>query len=315
MQLLGQTPSMNVLVTGGTGFIGRALVERLVKEDHRVVLLSRRPRPLRTANQEIVQAAQWDGKTIGPLVRGLEGVDAVVNLAGESIGAKRWTRRRKVLLVDSRIEPTRTIVAAIGSGEKRPAVLVNASAVGYYGDVESGDVTETHPSGTDFLARVCERWEKEASRAEEYGIRVVRMRFGIVLETGGALKKMMVPFRLFVGGPLGSGRQWFPWIHRDDVVGAILFCLANPNISGPVNVTSPDVVTMSEFTHALGKAMHKPTWARVPAFVLRVLLGEMAETIISGQRVVSRKLQDAGYTFRYPKLDEALAAIVTRRVI
>jgi uncharacterized protein (TIGR01777 family) len=304
---------MNVLVTGGTGFIGKALVERLGKENHHVFLLSRRAQALRTA---YVQAVLWDGRTIGPWVRWLEGVDAVVNLAGESIGAKRWTRRRKALLVDSRIEPTRAIVAAIGSAEKKPAVLVNASAVGYYGDVDSGEVTEMRPPGTDFLARLCERWEKEALKAEEYGVRVVRLRFGIVLETGGgALKKMMVPFRFFVGGPLGSGRQWLPWIHRDDVLGAILFCLANPDISGPVNVTSPDVVTMSEYTKALGKAMHRPAWARVPAFVLKVLLGEMAMTVVSGQRVVSRKLQDAGYTFRYPRLDEALTAIVSRGVI
>jgi uncharacterized protein (TIGR01777 family) len=303
---------VNVLVTGGTGFIGKALVERLAKENHRVVLLSRLSQPLETASHGIVQAAQWDGKTIGPWVLGLEGVDAVVNLAGESIGAKRWTKRRKMLLVDSRIEPTKALVAGIASAEKKPAVLVSASAVGYYGDIESGDVTETYPSGTDFLARLCERWEKEASRAEEYGVRVVRLRFGIVLETGGgALKKMMIPFRFFVGGALGSGRQWFPWVHRDDVVGAIVFSLTNPSISGAVNVTSPDVVTMSEFTQALGKAMHRPASARVPAFVLRIVLGEMARTVVSGQRVVSRKLQEAGYTFRYPRLDEALGAIVT----
>jgi uncharacterized protein (TIGR01777 family) len=307
---------MNVLVTGGTGFIGSALVERLAKENHRVLLLSRRPQALRTASQGIVQAVLWDGKTIGSWARRLEGVDAVVNLAGESIGGKRWTRRRKVLLVDSRIEPTRAIVAAIGSVEKKPAVLVNASAVGYYGDVENGDVAETHPPGIDFLARLCERWEKEALRAEECGVRVVRMRFGVVLETGGgALKRMIVPFRFFVGGPLGSGRQWFPWVHRDDVIGAITFSLMNPSISGPVNVTAPDVVTMSEFARALGKAMHRPTWVRVPAFVLKVVLGEMAGTVVSGQRVVSRKLLDAGYTFRYPKLDGALGAILTRRVI
>jgi uncharacterized protein (TIGR01777 family) len=305
---------MNVLVTGGTGFIGIALVERLTMENHHVVLLSRRAQAMRTVNQRIVEVVHWNGKTVGPWVRQLEGVDAIVNLAGESIGAKRWTRRRKALLVDSRIEPTRAIVAAIGSAEEKPAVLVNASAVGYYGDVQSGDVTETHPSGTDFLARLCGRWEKEASRAEEYGVRVVRLRLGIALETGGGvLEKMMVPFRFFVGGPLGSGRQWLPWVHRDDVVGAIIFSLANPNISGPVNVTAPDIVMMSDFAHELGKAMHRPAWARVPAFALKVLLGEMAETVVSGQRVISGKLRDAGYTFRYPNLDEALGAIVTRR--
>jgi uncharacterized protein (TIGR01777 family) len=302
---------MNVLVTGGTGFIGSALVERLANENHRVLLLSRRPQALRTASQGIIRAIQWDGKMIGPWVRELEGVDAVVNLAGESIGAKRWTKSRKALLMDSRIDPTRTLVAAIASVKTKPEVLVSASAVGYYGDVEREDVTEIHPSGSDFLARLCERWEKEASRAGEYGVRVIKARFGIVLGTGGgALKKMMVPFRFFGGGPLGSGRQWFPWVHRDDVIGAITFCLINPNISGPVNVTAPHIVKMSEFAHALGKAIHRPAWVPVPALVLKVALGEMAGTVISGQCVISRKLQDAGYAFRYPKLDEALRVIM-----
>jgi uncharacterized protein (TIGR01777 family) len=306
---------MNVLVAGGTGFIGSALVERLTKENHRVLVLSRHPQALGIASSRLVQTEQWDGKTAGPLIRRLEGVDAIVNLAGESIGAKWWTEARKSLLVESRVAPTKALVAAISPAERKPAVLVNASAVGYYGDVRSGDVTEAHPPGTDFLARLCEQWEAEARRAEDYGVRVVRLRFGVVLErSGGALKKLMLPFRLFLGGPLGSGQQWFPWVHREDVIGAVLFSLRNSSISGPMNVTAPDLVTMREFARAFGKAMHRLSWARVPAFVLRTILGEMAETVLTGQCVVSKKLEGAGYTFRYPTLGEALKAIVKRPV-
>jgi hypothetical protein len=302
---------MNILVAGGTGFIGNALVHRLLGEGHSVILLSRYPQPVRNVDRSLVQIEQWDGGTIGPWVDRLENVDGIVNMAGESIGAKRWTEARKALLVTSRVEPTRALVSGISMTKRRPAVLVNTSAVGYYGNVESQDVAESHPAGTDFLASLCKQWEAEAQKAEEYGVRVVRLRFGVVLEKGGgALERMMLPFRLFVGGPLGSGRQWFPWVHRDDVIGAIIFSLQNASISGPANVTAPDQVTMREFCQALGRAMHRPSWARVPAFVLRLVLGKMAGTVLTGQRVVSNKLADAGYTFRYPKLDEALRAIV-----
>jgi uncharacterized protein (TIGR01777 family) len=304
---------MNVLVAGGTGFIGSTLLERLSEGGHSVILLSRNPQSEENVDRKLVQIEKWDGRTAGPWVHRLESVDAVVNLAGESIGAKRWTESRKALLVTSRLGPTRALVSGISATKKRPPVLVNSSAVGYYGNVESGDVSESHPAGNDFLAGLCKRWETEAQKAADHGVRVVCLRFGVVLEKGGgALERMMLPFRFFVGGSLGSGRQWFPWVHRDDVIGAIIFSLKNSNISGSVNVTAPDHVTMREFTRALGKAMHRPSWAQVPAFVLRMVLGEMAGTVLTGQRVVSRKLEDAGYTFRYPELDEALRAIVKR---
>jgi uncharacterized protein (TIGR01777 family) len=306
---------MNVLVAGGTGFIGSGLVRRLTEEHHRVVLLTRNTRRAMAPDIGLVQIEQWDGKTLQNWVHNLEEVEGVVNLAGESIGSRRWTESRKALLVSSRLEPTRTLVSGITKVKKRPSVLVNASAVGYYGEVESGDVTESHPPGNDFLANLCRQWEGEAQKAEEFGVRVVRMRFGVVLgRDGGALERMMLPFKFFVGGPLGSGRQWFPWVHRDDVIGAIIFCLQNPNIFGPVNVTAPDQVTMREFSQVLGKTMHRPSWARVPAFVLRGVLGEMAGTILTGQCAVPTKLEEAGYAFRYPKLDGALRAVVTRQV-
>jgi uncharacterized protein (TIGR01777 family) len=302
---------MTILVAGGTGFIGSALVQRLSGEGHNVILLSRRLYSVKNVDRKSVRAEEWDGRTVGPWVHRLENVDGIVNLAGESIGAKRWTKARKAVLLKSRLEPTRTLVSGIGMMKKRPGVLVNASAVGYYGDVESGDVTESHPAGNDFLANLCRQWEGEAQKAEDFGVRVVRLRFGVVLEEGGgALQRMMLPFKFFVGGPLGSGRQWFPWIHRDDAISAIIFSLQDPNISGPVNVSAPDQVTMREFSQALGKTMHRPSWARVPAFVLRAVLGEMAGMVLTGQRAVPGKLEEAGYTFRYPKLDDALTAIV-----
>jgi uncharacterized protein (TIGR01777 family) len=304
---------MNVLVAGGTGFIGSTLVRRLLRDGHTVILLSRDPHSVRDLDAKLIQIEEWDGKTVGHWVDRLESVDGIVNLAGESIGARRWTEARKAVLVTSRVEPTRALVSGIKLLKKRPAVLVNASAVGYYGDVESGDVTESHSAGNDFLASLCKQWEGEAQKAEEFGVRVVRLRFGVVLEKGGgALEKMILPFRFFVGGPLGSGRQWLPWVHRDDVIGAIIFSLQSPNISGPVNVSAPDQVTMREFSQALGRTMHRPSWARVPAFVLRAVLGEMAGTVLTGQRVVPRKLEDARFAFRYRKLDEALRAIVKR---
>jgi uncharacterized protein (TIGR01777 family) len=305
---------MNVLVAGGTGFIGSTLVRRLLRDGHTVILLSRDPHSVRDLDAKLIQIEEWDGKTVGHWVDRLESVDGIVNLAGESIGARRWTEARKAVLVTSRVEPTRALVSGIKLLKKRPAVLVNASAVGYYGDVESGDVTESHSAGNDFLASLCKQWEGEAQKAEEFGVRVVRLRFGVVLEKGGgALEKMILPFRFFVGGPLGSGRQWLPWVHRDDVIGAIIFSLQSPNISGPVNVSAPDQATMREFSQELGKAMHRPSWARVPAFVLRIVLGEMAGTVLTGQRPVPRKLEETGYSFRYPRLDDALSAIVKLR--
>ncbi len=304
---------MNILVTGGTGFLGRALLKRLLEEKHSVVLLTRHPDAVKDLGGDSIEIEQWDGKTTDPWLHRVEGVDGVVNLAGESIGAKRWTEARKASLVGSRIDATRAIIAAISRAKKKPRVLVNASAVGYYGDVKSGDVTETYPRGSDFLPGLCDQWEKEAGRAEGLGVRVVIFRIGIVLEKdGGALQRLMLPFKLFVGGPLGSGQQWFPWVHRDDVVDAILFALNNLNLSGAYNLATPDPVTMREFSTALGRAMRRPSWAPVPAFVLRAMLGEMSGTVLTGQRVVPRKLQEAGFSFRYPKLDGALAAILRR---
>ncbi len=303
---------MKILVAGGTGFIGRALLKQLSEAKHHVTLISRNTEAGKSFAGERIRTEYWDGKTAGPWTHQVEGADAIINLAGESIGSGRWRVARKALILDSRISATKAMVAAMAQANKKPSVLVNISAVGYYGNVESGDVTESHPRGNDFLADVCGQWEHEAIAAEALGVRVVLPRNGVVLEKdGGALKRMLLPFRFFVGGPLGSGLQWFPWVHRDDVIGAILFALENRNLSGPLNIAAPDPVTMREFCKALGKAMGRPSWAPVPALVLKIVLGEMSQMVLTGQRVVPKKLQTSGYKFKYPKLDEALAAILS----
>ncbi len=304
---------MKIVFAGATGFIGRALLTRLVEAHHLVTLLTRNPNAAKSLADRFVTIEKWDGHTAGPWIQYVDSADAVINLAGESIGARRWTNARKALILDSRVNATKAIVAAIGRARKKPTVLVNASAVGYYGNVESGDVTELHERGNDFLADVCQLWEQEAYAAEALGVRVVILRNGVVLERdGGALQRLMLPFTFFVGGPPGSGRQWFPWVHRDDVIGAMLFALENQNLSGAVNCAAPDPVTMKEFCKALGGALRRPSWAPIPALPLQVLLGEMSQMILTGQRVVPKKLQEAGYKFKYPKLDQALNAILRR---
>jgi hypothetical protein len=240
----------------------------------------------------------------------VDGADAVVNLAGESIAGGRWTRRRKDMLAESRLRSTRAIVDAILGAASAPRVLVNMSAVGYYGDVPEGDVTESYPPGRGFLPDLSVRWEREALRASEGGCRVVLTRAGIALDRdGGALPRMALPFRLLAGGPVGSGRQWLPWIHLDDITGIIMWAIRSDSVHGPVNVAAPGPVRMSEFCAELGRVLRRPSWLRVPAIALRAILGEMAVVILTGQKVVPRKALDAGYSFRHPTLRDALDSI------
>ena len=252
----------------------------------------------------------WDGQKMGIWATQLQDADVVVNLAGEGIADRLWNGQRKLLIQSSRIGPTRALVSAIARSMNRPKILVSASAVGFYGPVAEREVTEIYPRGEGFLPDLCAEWEAEAKKAQALGVRVVLLRTGIVIEKdGGALGKLMMPFWFFMGGPLGSGRQWFPWVHRDDVVGAIFYAIQNETLSGPVNIAAPGSLTMAEFCRLLGKAMRRPSWARVPAFVLRSLLGEMSEILLTGQKAVPRKLLEAGYTFQYPHAEEALASL------
>ena len=299
---------MNILIAGGTGLIGRRLTERLLQAGHQVALLSRKPSDHAAGFSSNVRFLEWDGKSSGAWAAELDNFDAVVNLSGASIGEGRWTSARKQVLLKSRLDATRAIVDAIAGASSKPSVLVSASAVGFYGDVPEGDCTEDRAPGKDVLAHICVEWEKAALTAEQYGVRVALPRTGIVLDpNGGALAKLLLPYRMFAGGPLGSGRQWFPWVHLEDEVGAIIHALTTDALRGPFNVTAPEYLRMKEFGKHLGAAMGRPSWAPVPGFVLKIVLGEMAgPLLLSGQKAVSDKLRKSGYAFSFPGVRAAL---------
>lgn len=304
---------MNIVIAGGTGFIGGALVDALIARGDRLTLLTRDPAAAQARWGAKAAFALWDGRSDGDWIKTLDGADAVVNLSGASIADGRWTPPRKLVLIKSRIESTRALVSALSRAAKRPKVLVNASAVGFYGDASDGAATETSPQGRDFLAALCGQWEREALAAEPLGARVVLARFGVVLDRdGGALPKMALPFKLFAGGRLGDGRQAFPWIHRDDAVGALLFALGREDLSGPVNFVAPGGVDNRAFSAALGRALGRPSWAAVPPFVLKLALGEMSEMLLKGQNAVPKKLLAAGYEFKHETADSALGAVYRR---
>ena len=298
---------MKLVITGGTGFIGSALCARLLELGHFLILFTRAPAPATaSANKKWLT---WNPRSSGSWEQAIEGVDGVINLAGEPI-ARRWTEKQKEKIASSRIGTTRALVTVIGKAKEKPKFLINGSAVGYYGPRGNETLTEEAGPGSDFLSRVCSAWENEAKRAEDYGARVITLRTGIVLgKGGGALAKMLLPFKLFVGGPLGSGEQWMSWIQLEDVIGLILFLLEHPDARGAINVTAPNPVTMNEFCKSLGDVLNRPSWAPVPAFALRLLLGEMADMLLTGQRVLPAQAQKLGYTFKYPTLREALEAL------
>lgn len=301
---------MKVVLAGGTGFIGNALIEKLLERGDKIVLLTRNLHAAQLRWDGKVDARLWNARDPGPWVMAVDGADAVVNLSGESVAGERWTPERKLALIKSRIDSTRDVVAAIAAANMRPPVLVNASAVGYYGDAPKGECGEGEPQGSDFLAALCGQWEREARAAEKLEVRVVMARFGVVLgKEGGALAKMLPPFKLGLGGPLGSGRQPFPWIHLDDAVGALLFAIDEPKLSGPVNIAAPEMKTNAQFTKALGRALRRPAFLPAPGFVLRLALGEMSMLLLGGQRAAPKKLLEHGYEFRHPELDGALASL------
>jgi uncharacterized protein (TIGR01777 family) len=302
---------MKILVTGGTGFIGTCLIEALRARGDHVTVITRGGRRAASLARSAIRTIVADPVTPGTWQRAAGESDAVINLAGESVAAGRWTAERKRRIRESRIATTHNLVEAISAASNRPRVLINASAIGYY-EYSDDVIDEAAPNGAHFLATVVRDWEAEARRAETFGVRVVLVRIGLVLgRSGGALARMLPPFRLGLGGPLGDGRQWYSWVHVDDVVGLILFCLDHP-VSGVVNATAPDPVPMKQFAHELGKALHRPAFVPVPAFVLRTTLGEMSEILLRGQRVEPRAALRAGYRFRHPKLAAALADLMRK---
>lgn len=304
---------MRVIVAGGTGFIGRALCRDLLLAGHEVAVLTRDASRAMGRVPQGAGVAQWSPEQPEGLPQVLSDADAVVNLSGESIAAGRWTPAFKQRLIDSRVNSTRTLVQAIQQANPRPKVLVNASAVGIYGDRGEEDLTEASPPGTGFPAELAVRWELAAEEAREAGVRVVKLRIGIVLgEGGGALEKMLLPFRFFVGGPFGSGRQWFPWVHLDDVTGLTLHALQDERVDGALNVVAPGIVRLGEFCKSLGKVLKRPSWLPVPGFALRLVAGELGETMLWSQKVVPQVALQSGYTFRYPEVEEALRAVLAR---
>ncbi|MBI2826854.1 MAG: TIGR01777 family protein [Planctomycetia bacterium] len=297
---------MRALVTGATGFIGRRLLEEIAQP----VVLSRDPARAR-AQRSGVEAHAWDPLADVPPSASFEGVEAVFHLAGESVGEGRWTAAKKQRIRDSRVVGTANLVRALAALDRRPRVLVSASAIGYYGSRGDEVLDETSAPADDFLADVCRAWEAAAMAAENHGVRAVCARFGVVLGPGGgALKKMLFPFRLGLGGRLGSGRQWMSWVHVDDVVGILLHAAKNENLRGPINAVSPAPVTNREFTRVLAGALHRPAVFPVPALGLRLAVGEFAEVLLGSQRVMPSVAQREGYAFRYPTLEGALAAAV-----
>ena len=304
---------MKVIIAGGRGLLGNALSAALVRDRHDVIVLTRGSAAGSTAG---VRWLQWiPASRTGSWLAEIDGAGAVVNLAGESIAAGRWSAARKQQIEASRIVATRNLVEAIAASTSPPRVFVSGSAVGYYGPCGDEIVTEAAPPGTDFLAGVCVRWESEAARAASSTVRVIELRTGLVLaRTGGALPRMLLPFRVGIGGPLGTGRQYWPWVHVDDWVSQIRWAIATPAISGPINVAAPHPVTNAEFARQLGRAMHRPAWLPTPGFALRLMLGEMAEgLLLSGQRVLPDKALKAGFSFRYPHLEDALSDLFSPR--
>ena len=291
---------MKVVIGGANGLIGSELGRALRARGDEVVALVRKPR----GPGEVM----WDGRSVP--AGALERADAAVNLSGANIGARRWSEPYKKEIVDSRVESTRAFVEAMRAARPRPRAFVNASAVGAYGGRGDEELTEDSAPGGDFLAGVCKATEAQALRAEELGVRTVLLRTGVVLaQHGGALKQMLPPFKAFVGGPIGNGKQWFPWIHLADEVGLILWAL-DGGVRGPLNAVAPAPVRMKDFAQALGRALHRPALFSVPALVLRLGLGEMAEVLLEGQRAVPRKALQGGYRFRFPELAGALADLI-----
>ncbi|WP_241576230.1 TIGR01777 family oxidoreductase [Rosenbergiella collisarenosi] len=299
---------MNILMTGATGLIGRRLVEELQSQSHQLTILTRSPR--RAAEYFGDQVTLWE--TLADQTS-LDGFDAVINLAGEPIADKRWTPEQKKKLCDSRWQLTEKLASLMTTSLKPPAVFISGSAVGYYGDQGEEEVDEDHPANKEFSWQLCAQWEALALAAASEATRVCLLRTGVVLSsTGGALAKMVFPFRVGLGGPLGNGQQFMPWIHIEDMVRGIIFLLNHPDAKGAFNMVAPTPVRNAQFSRVLGEVLHRPTLFRVPASVIRLLMGESATLVLGGQRAVPKRLHEAGYVFRYQDLKPALQDVLNK---
>jgi uncharacterized protein (TIGR01777 family) len=302
---------MQILIAAGTGTIGRRLVHHLLQHGHVVKVVSRQA--YKPANLPAkIMFAQWDGKTAAGWGHFMEGVDAVVNLAGAGIGDAKWTEARKKEIIDSRTNAGKAVVEAINAVSLKPKVLVQSSAVGYYGPQNNDTaITEDSEPGNDFLAKTCLAWEAATEAVEALGVRRVVIRSGVVLDIqGGALPRMVLPFRFFAGGPIGSGRQWFPWIHYCDEVEAIHFLIQTEAARGPFNLAAPNPVRNRDLVKALGRVLKRPALAPAPGFVFKAVFGEMSTVLLDGQQAVPKRLQELGYQFKFPQVEEALEDVL-----
>ncbi len=304
---------MKVAVTGATGFVGTRLVERLQAEGHQVVALTRS----QERGDQVFPKTAFPNVTVVAYLplesgewQGAIACDAVVNLAGAGIADERWTPERKQEIIDSRETATRKLVEAIAQANPKPSVLVSSSAIGYYGSSETATFDESSPAGDDFLAQVCQKWEAAAQNVTQSGTRLVILRTGIVLGMGGAVAKMLLPFKLFAGGPIGTGRQWFSWIHRDDLVSLILKAITDSSMTGTFNATAPQPVRMAEFCTVMGAVMNRPSWLPVPSFALEALLGDAAQVVLTGQQVLPKHTQEMGFQYQYPAVKQALEDVL-----
>ena len=307
---------MKIAVTGATGFVGNRLVERLVDEGHDVKVLTRsveKARKVFAAGKfKSLEFVAYTPTAAGDWQSEISGCNGVINLAGESI-SERWSADRKQRILNSRKIGTQKLVEAIASAEQKPSVLVSSSAIGYYGTSETAEFFETsEPVENDFLSQVCQVWEEEANKAKDLGVRVVIVRTGIVLGDGGAIAKMIMPFKLYAGGPIGSGRQWFSWIHIDDLVSLYLKALLDSSMCGVYNGTAPEPLRMNDLCQTLGEVMDRPSWLPVPDFAIEALLGDGAVVVLKGQKVLPERTQAAGFSYEYAEAKEALRNVVEK---
>ena len=303
---------MRTIITGGTGLIGSHLAEGLLQDGHEVILLSRSPEKKTSQTPRGISIVGWDARTADGWGQLVDGADAIVNLAGENLSAKRWTASQKHKILQSRLNAGQAVVEAVRQAKKKPGVLIQASGVNYYGPHGDEKITEESLPGDDFLSKTVVAWEASTEPVESMGVRRVVTRSGVVLSMEGvALPRIVMPFRFFVGGSIGSGEQWMSWTHIEDEVSAIRFLIANQDASGVFNLTSPNPVKYKDLARIVGEVMHRPSWIPVPAFAVRLLFGEMSTVVLDGQRVLPERLLDLGYDLKYHYLKPALEDLLS----
>lgn len=308
---------MKVIITGGTGHIGRYLIDELHQHGHQLVILSRSPARYQGEFDPAIKLVKWDAETAEGWAKHADGADAIINFAGENLAGDsflpaRWTEEKKFKIVRSRHKAGEAVVQAVAAANQKPKVVLQASAVGYYGPQnDDKKLDEDAPPGDDFLATTCIGWEKTTSAVKEMGVRQVILRTGLVLMTeGGPLPRLLIQFKLFGGGPFGGGDQWWPWIHIQDEIRAIRFLLEKENAGGPYNLTAPNPVTNKEFSKTLGRVLNRPSFWPIPGFAMKLLVGEIATTVLDGQRAIPKRLQETGFDFQYTDLEQALNQLI-----